>query len=83
MKMRFEAYKYTGNKPRMFETLANAENIGLHQNKKNNGHCFLWTAFIHVRICTYAYISKRLYQRRKQNHMLKALEQTLGCFGCS
>lgn len=38
MKMRFEAYKYTGNKLRIFETSANAENIGLHQNKKNNGH---------------------------------------------
>ena len=36
--MRFEAYKYTGNKPRIFETWVNAENINLHQNKKNNGH---------------------------------------------
>ena len=36
--MRFEAYKYTGNKPRIFEKWVNAENISLHQNKKNNGH---------------------------------------------
>ena len=42
MKMRFEAYKYTGNKPRIFETWVNAENISLHQNKKNNYQSFIF-----------------------------------------
>ena len=54
--MRFEAYKYIGNKPRIFETLANAENISLHQNKKNNGHTvfsgplsYMWeTVHMHI-----------------------------------
>lgn len=38
MKMRFEDYKYTENKPRMFEIWDDAENIGLHQNKENSGY---------------------------------------------